>query len=226
MLKMKTYDISMEIAEDMAVYKNKKEKKPRIVITRTLEQGANESRLEIESHTGTHADAYFHILKDGETIEKINPEKFIGDCTVLDFSDAKNKVTMQDFANTLSNNNNNNNSNKKIKNIKIKKNDIVLLKTRNNPMKNFDFNFAYLDKSGADFLAAKKIKCVGIDNLGIERNQPEHDTHKILLKNNIPIIEGLDLSKIKQGRYFFVGLPLKIKNGDGSPVRAVLLDKG
>ena len=89
--------------------------------------------------------------------------------------------------------------------------------------KEFDFNFIYLEKSCAEFLVSKKIKAVGIDSLGIERNQPNHPTHNILAEKNIPIFEGLDLSKIKQGNYFFHGLPLKIKNGDASPVRAVLV---
>jgi len=206
---MKIYDISMEIKEDMPVYKNKKEKRPRIKATRTLKQGANESKLEIESHTGTHADAFFHMLGEGSTIDKIALDKFIGECIVLDFSSTKNKITIKEF-------------NKITKN-KIKKNDIVLLKTRKKSLKKFDFNFTYLDKTGAKLLTGKKVKCVGVDNLGIERDQPKHDTHKILFDRHIPIIEGLDLSKIKAGRYFFVGVPLKIKGGDASPVRAVLV---
>ncbi len=197
----------MEIREDMITYKNKKEKKPKIKITRTLKQGANESKLEIESHTGTHADAYFHMLANGKTIENMPLNKFIGDCVVLDFTKVKDKkISLGNF-----------------KNKKIKKDEIILLKTRNKSLKKFDFNFTYVDKSGAKFLANKKIKLVGIDNSGIERAQPNHETHEILFKKNIPIVEGLDLTKIKPGRYFFIGLPLKIKGADGSPIRAVLI---
>jgi arylformamidase len=154
------------------------------------------------------------MLINGETIEKININKFIGDSVVIDFTKTKNKIAIEDFLN--------NNKKNGIRN-KIKKNDIVLLKTRNKPLKKFNKNFTYLDKTGAKFLADKKIKCVGIDNFGIERNQPDHETHKILFRNKIPIVEGLELSKIRAGRYFFVGLPLKIKNADGAPVRAILV---
>ena len=209
--KMKIYDISVEIREDMAVYKDKKEKKPKLKVTRTLKEGANESRLELDLHTGTHTDAFFHMLAKGKTIEKISVEKFIGQCIVLDFTKAKNKITINDIKR---------NNNFK----KIKKNDIVLLKTRNSPLKKFNYNFTYLEKTGAKYLANKNIKLIGIDNLGIERNQKNHDTHKILFKKNIPVIEGLELSKIKEGKYFFIGLPLKIKGGDASPIRAVLVE--
>ena len=208
---MKIYDISVEIREDMAVYKDKTEKKPKLKVTRTLKEGANESRLELDLHTGTHADAFFHMLAKRRTIEKISLEKFIGQCIVLDFTKAKNKITVNEI---LKNNN--------FK--KIKKNDIVLLKTRKSPLKKFNYNFTYLEKTGAKYLANKNIKLIGVDNLGIERNQKSHDTHKVLFKKNIPIIEGLELSKIKEGRYFFVGLPLKIKDGDASPIRAVLVE--
>ncbi len=219
---MKIYDISMEIRKDMPVYKNKEEKKPKIAATRTIEQGANESRISIESHTGTHADAYFHMIANGRTIDKIELEKFVGECLVIDFSNKRDKITIDDF-NELFNNKKTKND-KNAQQIFIKKNDILLLKTRKTPMESFDFNFTYLDKSGAEFLAKRKVKCVGIDNLGIERGQPGHETHKILFKGGIPIVEGLELPKIKQGRYFFVGMPLKIKNGDGSPIRAILVD--
>ena len=207
---MKIYDLSPEISESMAVYKNRVEKKPKIMVTRTLKEGANESKLDIYVHTGSHVDAPYHVLHDGKTIEKIGLDKFMGKAVVLDFTEIKNSITKNHLKNPK---------------LKIQKNDIVLLKTKNKAGNAFNTNFTYLDKSGAEFLASKKIKAVGIDNLGIERSQPKHETHKILLSKGIVIFEGLDLSKVKQGRYFFHGLPLKIRKGDASPVRAVLVDK-
>ncbi|MBI1935989.1 cyclase family protein [Candidatus Woesearchaeota archaeon] len=205
---MKLYDLSPTISEDMAVYKNKEGKKPKLSAIRTLKEGANESKLEIETHTGAHVDAPFHFFENGKTIDEINLDRFMGKCVVLDFTKIKDSITKNHFKNSK---------------IKIQKDEIVLLKTKILPDRAFNPEFTYLDKSGAKFLASKKIKAVGIDNLGIERSQPNHETHKILLKNNIVIFEGMDLSKVKGGKYFFHGLPLKIKNGDASPVRAALI---
>ena len=50
--------------------------------------------------------------------------------------------------------------------------------------------------------------------------------HNALHQNHIAILEGLDLSDVPDGVYDFVALPLKIENGDGSPVRAVLRQIG
>jgi len=80
-----------------------------------------------------------------------------------------------------------------------------------------------LAEFGAKFLVSKNIKGVGINALGIERSQPNYNTHKSLLSKGIIIFEGLELSKINPGRYFFIGLPLKVKGGDGTPIRAVLV---
>jgi arylformamidase len=203
---MKLYDLSPEISEDMCVYKNKSEKKPKLTVARTLKEGANESRLEIDLHTGSHVDAPYHFLENGKTIEKISLERFMGECVVLDFTKVKDKITEKTLL-------------KK----KFFADDIVLLKTKKTIEKKFNFEFAYLEKSGAEYLASKKIKAVGIDSLGIERSQPSHETHKLLLRKGIIIFEGLNLSKVKQGRYLFYGAPLKIRKGDASPVRAVLV---
>lgn len=205
---MKIYDISMEISEDMVIYKNRKEKIPKLSVTRRLEEGANESKLDIFVHTGSHVDAPYHVLENGKKIDKMPLDRFMGKAVVVDFTKVKDCITKKDLMNSS---------------IKIQKYDIVLLKTKNNLEKDFDFYFVYLEKSGAEYLVSKKVKAVGIDSLGIERNQTNHATHSILAEKNIPIFEGLNLSKIRQGKYFFHGLPLKIKNGDASPVRAVLV---
>jgi len=205
---MKIYDISMEIKENMVIWKNKDNKKPKIEITSTTRTGnANESRFHLDAHTGTHVDAPFHFLQNGKKIDRVSVEKFLGECIVIGLTNIKKRgIEKKDLIKS-----------------KIRKEDIVLLKTSNEYKKVFDFNFVYLAESGAKFLASKKIMGVGIDALGIERAQPDHNTHKTLLSKGITIFEGLELSKIKPGRYFFIGLPLKIKDGDASPVRAVLV---
>ncbi|MGQ9473856.1 MAG: cyclase family protein, partial [Candidatus Caldatribacteriaceae bacterium] len=76
---------------------------------------------------------------------------------------------------------------------------------------------------GAQFLAEKKLKGVGIDALGIEREQKDHATHRILLSQDILIFEGLALQTVSPGWYYFMAFPLKVQKGDGAPARAVLV---
>lgn len=204
---MRIIDISRTISEDMVVYKDKLDKKPQIVKIKSFaEHGANESVMNLDSQTGTHADAFYHMMDNGKKIDQIPVDKFIGKCQVIDLTKVRNKITDADLMK-----------------YKISKNEIVLLKTKNYLEKEFDFNFTYLEKSGAEFLAKKGVRLVGIDQLSIEREQPQHETHIALFKKGIPIVEGLDLSKVKEGKYLFIGFPIKVKDGDGAPVRAVLV---
>ena len=68
-----------------------------------------------------------------------------------------------------------------------------------------------------------RIELVGIDYLSIEgfgiRGAP---THKRLLGAGIPILEGLDLFRVRPGRWQMAALPLRIVNGDAGLARAVL----
>jgi arylformamidase len=62
---------------------------------------------------------------------------------------------------------------------------------------------------------------VGIDYLGIERNQPAHETHITLLKAGVVIIEGLRLANVTPGGFTLHCLPLHIVGSDGAPARAI-----
>ncbi len=72
----------------------------------------------------------------------------------------------------------------------------------------------------AEVLLLKGVKTVGCDAPSIG----DDDVHRFLLKNEIVIIEMLDLSKIQDGVYQMIALPLKIEGADASPARVVLLD--
>lgn len=206
---MKIYDISTLIHPDMIVYKNKEEKKPVITVVSDYEKGTSyESRALLDMHVGTHMDAPLHMVKDGETIDNQDLHKCVTKCKVFDLSQVKEKINMED-----------------IKKFKIEENDFIIFKTRNSFAKEFDFKFVFISTEVAEFLAEKKIKGVGIDALSVERDQPNHETHEALLTNNIAILEGLNLKDIKEGEYFLIALPLKIKGAEGAPSRAILIDK-
>jgi arylformamidase len=74
-------------------------------------------------------------------------------------------------------------------------------------------------------LAEKKIKAVGIDYLGIERNQPNHETHTVLMSNEITIIEGLRLDHVPEGQFFLWCVPLAVIGLEAAPARALLIQE-
>ncbi len=206
---MNVYDISLPIYEGMPVYKNKEEKQPEIKALSDHQTGhVYESRLSMDAHTGTHIDAPLHMIKNGDTIESIAIEDLVTDVKVFDLTHLKTNITEED-----------------LKDLNISKGDFVLFKTSNSFDETFNFDFIYLEESGARLLAEKAIKGIGIDGLGVERSQPEHPTHKQLFNANVIIIEGLKLDKIEPGSYRMVAAPLKLRGIDASPARVLLFDK-
>lgn len=210
-MRVKIVDISWPLSEKTTGYKDRK-----TVAFETLKNfekdGARESALWITTHSGTHVDAPAHMLKSGVAIDQLPLELFCGPCIVLDLMLVQEKITQAWLADQAD---------------QIKEGDIVLFKTANSllsPTEKFNPNFVYLDLSGAQYLAEKKVKAVGTDYLGIERNQPGHLTHHELLTHNIGIIEGLRLADVEPGRYLFVCLPLSLIGFDGAPARAIVFE--
>ncbi len=75
----------------------------------------------------------------------------------------------------------------------------------------------------AQFLVDEGVRAVGTDGMSIGNEI----VHRILLEREVPIFENLINLELLVGREFtFVGFPLKIEGGSGSPVRAVALVHG
>lgn len=202
------YDISMPIHPGMPVYKNKPEKQPVIEIIQDFDKGTvRESRVCLDAHAGTHLDAPLHMSRSGVTIGNLDLQRVIGKCTVLDLIHVTDSIGKEELAN-----------------LPINPGDFILFKTKNSFEKEFNHQFIYLSDAGANFLAEKQIRGVGIDALGIERDQPTHPTHRILFENGIVILEGLRLKEIKSGGYLLVALPIKLMDTEAAPARAVLLE--
>ncbi|MGC8566645.1 MAG: cyclase family protein [Caldisphaera sp.] len=178
--------------------------------------GSRITNITINSHSGTHIDAPYHLINDGITIDLIPPEFFTGLATILDIP--KNElepITYEDIKNNS---------------MILEKADFAFIRTgwENQWGKDsYIWKYPYILPDAASLLTRFKIRIVGVDTMspdpsiksGLRKGFPAHD---ILLKNNILIIENLTglkplIGKIVEAFCF----PLKIKNGDGSPVRVV-----
>ncbi|MBU9713414.1 cyclase family protein [Evansella tamaricis] len=203
---MKVIDISSSIYEGMPVYKNKSEKQPKIS---TVTNGhVTESRIDMDLHSGTHIDSPLHMINDGPTFETIDINELVGPCKVFDLTHVKDRIKASD-----------------LESYQIEEKDFVIFKTRNSFDEVFNFDFIFLAEDGANFLAKKGIRGVGIDALGVERSQPGHPTHKILFNSGVIVIEGLRLKEVDQGEYLMIAAPLKMVGTDASPARVILIDE-
>jgi len=205
---LKIIDISWPISPDMTTYKDNK---PVIFeFEKTfIADNVRDSKINFNVHTGTHVDAPTHFLKSGKNINQLTLDYFIGPCRVLDFTSLTNCITADDLVHH-----------------QPQAGERLLFKTKNSSLSAtdpFKKDFVYLEKSGAQLLADMQVKTIGIDYLGIERNQPDHETHCLLFEAGAIIIEGIRLGDVEAGSYNLFCQPLLLKNLEAAPARAVLM---
>lgn len=206
-MKRKIYDISMPITYDMPVYKGREEKRPSLTVQSDFSEGSvYETKLHMNMHTGTHLDRTLHMIPGGSTIETLDLNQVITNCRVIDLTDVSNHITREDLLDK-----------------QIESGDFILLKTKNSYSDILEHEFIYLEKTGAEFLKDKAVIGVGIDALGIERNQPDHETHLLLMNSGVHILEGLRLNEVEEGDYFLFAAPINVIGAEAAPVRAILL---
>jgi arylformamidase len=207
----RTYDVSMSVRTGGLVYPGNPEIliEPQQAISKGA--GANVSRITFGSHTGTHVDAARHFFDDGQTVDQIPPDKFVGPAILIAF-DEPDRVSVGA-------------ADLQAHDLATQKR--VLIRTRNSlRLKNpeFDPKYAFLAPDGAEYLVSIGVELVGVDYLSIEQfHSGHHRTHRALLEKQVVIIEGLDLSEPEPGPYQLICLPLRLEGLDGAPARALLI---
>jgi arylformamidase len=204
------YDISTPVRNAGVVYPGNPDIRiePQQAISRGA--GANVSSIAFGSHTGTHVDAAKHFFDDGETVDQIPLERFIGPAILIALEDDLMSVGTAD----------------------LEQHDIgshtrVLLRTRNSSLlRRSDFvrDYTFLAPDGAEYLVQRGVELVGVDYYSIEQfHSGHHRTHLTLLGKSIVIVEGLDLSEPPPGEYQLICLPLRLAGLDAAPARAILV---
>lgn len=147
-------------------------------------------------HTATHIDAPLHFIDGGAAIDKFPVEYFIGECLVVE---APPGPVTGAYAE---------------EHFPFKGCERLLIKGD---------GLSYLMESSAYYIVDSSIKLIGTDAPSIGNHGSNDVIHRALLSENIPIIEGLDLSDVEPGRYFLMAQPLKISGVEAAPCRAVLI---
>ncbi|USK39719.1 arylformamidase [Cytobacillus firmus] len=166
----------------------------------------NIGRITTSLHTGTHVDAPFHFNDKGEKILDLDIELYIGPARVIDVSayEAVDSEVLKKFD--------------------LEGAERVLLRTAvPNNSEVFPNRIPELTPDMADYLGSKGVRLLGVDVPSVDQlDSKEMETHHALYRNGIHILENIMLDEVEEGNYELIALPLPIKDGDGSPVRAVI----
>lgn len=177
----------------------------------SMDDGAvcNVSMLHMSVHTGTHMDAPLHFVANGIGMDQMPLEATIGPCRVVEIKD-KESIKV-----------------KHLKPLKLRQGERLLIKTINSKRcwndSKFYEDFVYISQDAAAYMVEHGIMTVGVDYLSVGGFFKDGiETHHHLLRACVWIIEGLNLSKVKPGKYDLLCLPLKTLNCDGAPARVLL----
>jgi len=223
-------DLSQEIYAGMPVFKDLPQVKMTVHNTHEEWNGiANPTtqtpavyKLELGEHTGTHVDAINHMAMEhkGKSIDTMPLSMFYTEGICLDFSHKglRSLIEPDELEKAC-----------KQAQVEIAAGDTVLLYT-DHYRKHFNGanweNGPGLSVAATRWLGAKKIAAFGVETMspgvpGVSNKEVHHICGAMNFTHYENMINLHQL--VGRGRFRFIGLPLKIRGGTGSPVRAVAI---
>ncbi len=170
---------------------------------------AEVTSLQLDVHTGTHVDAPAHMLGGAPTMDGYVLESGVGEVIVADTAGAPaidagvlGALDLPEGCTRL------------------------LLRTANSArpelQDEFAPDYAALTASGAEWLVSHGIRLIGIDYVSIQLFDDPIETHLVLFRAGVVILEGLRLEAVEPGGYELLCLPLPLAGAEAAPARAVL----
>lgn len=159
-------------------------------------------------HIGAHADAPSHYARHGDAIGQRDLELYYGPCEVVRVAVGRGERITPAH----------------LKGAKVSA-PRVLLHTGTFPDPNhFNRDFASLSPELVDFLADAGVRLIGIDTPSVDPfADRELLAHNAVQRRDMAVLETVVLDHVRPGPYTLIALPLKLADGDASPVRAALL---
>ena len=165
----------------------------------------NVARMSMSTHSGTHGDAPLHYASDASDIASVDLDPYLGECLVVDARDSKGDVGIGDLPH-------------------LDYVDRVLFRTFETfPHHEWDSAFTAIAPEAIEWLALQGVRLIGTDAPSVDpQNSKSMDAHRMVLKHDMRILEGLVLDQVPAGRYELIALPLKVEGGDAGLCRAIL----
>lgn len=198
-------DISQQLQIGIAVWPGDTEFQNFWVMRMDKGDSCNVGSVTMSLHTGTHADAPLHFVRDGGTPVDADLTPYIGPVTVIDVG-AVESIARKHVESAIEGGGRR-----------------ILFRTGTAKPDEWNDCFAYFGTDAARTLVESGVLLVGIDTPSIDRSDSKSlESHKIFASGNVALLENLVLDHVKPGQYELIALPLKLAGMDASPVRAIL----
>ncbi|HEY5442050.1 MAG TPA: cyclase family protein [Candidatus Saccharimonadales bacterium] len=199
---MKIIDLTVVLNEQTPVYPG--DPATKIEAAGVFEKdGFNDHYVSVGTHVGTHIDAPLHMLADGQRLDAVPIDQFVGRGVYV-------KVENRQF------------DLEKLRTAGAREGDIVLFHT--GLSESYDDPAYFTDypevpAEVAEYLVSQRVKMVGFDSCGPDH--PPYAVHKTLLGAGVLIIENLtNLAELAGKEFTVYALPIKLSL-DGAPARVI-----
>ena len=202
---MKILDISQEIF-GCAVFPGDPAPERTVMMSISGGEVCNLTALKMCAHNGTHADAPYHFINDGKTIDQVDLSRFVGYAYVashdgdLSAADAEEILRRARAASVASG---------------ITGCDAfsrILVRGK-----------AVVTEAAAKVVADHRILLFGTESQTVGLEDAPMAVHLIMLGSEIVLLEGIRLADAKGGVYFLNAAPINLGGADGAPCRALLI---
>ena len=200
------YDITPPISERLHVWPGDTPLSREVLYDMKRGDGITLSTLHATVHLGAHADAPSHYGAGAAAIDERDLAYYLGPCQVMRVPAPRGtRITPARLPRPVLT-------------------ERLLLATGTFPdPEQFNEDFAALDPELVEVLHGQGVTLVGIDTPSVDLfDSPDLPAHRMLLRCDMAILEGLALADVPEGVYELIALPLKLVGFEASPVRAIL----
>jgi arylformamidase len=204
------YDISPPISERLAVWPGDTPPSREVLLDMHRGDNITLATLRATVHLGAHADAPSHYGKETPAIHERSLDYYVGPCQVLHVAVPRGaRVTPEMLLQPI-------------------RAERILFATGTFPdPERFNTDFAALSPELVERLHEQGVKLIGIDTPSVDPfDSKDLPSHRMFLRHDMAILEGLVLRDVPEGIYELVALPLRLVGFDASPVRAILRGEG
>ncbi len=170
--------------------------------SRSIKNGdvCNLTAFSMCAHNGTHVDAPYHFLDDGNTIDKVDLDRFIGYAYVAEHYGDINAEDAKRIIATA-------------KTCDLRSSERILIKGK-----------ATVTKEAADVFASSQLKLFGNESQTVGPEDAPMEVHLIMLGAKIVLLLGIRLDGVAEGVYILNAAPINLGGTDGAPCRATLVN--
>lgn len=200
------HDITPNITPNLSIWPGDTPPSREVLLDMANGDNLTLSTLHATVHLGAHVDGPNHYGANAPAIDERSLDLYIGPCQVIHVDVPKRtRVQPGDLPGPI-------------------RAERVLLRTGTYPdPEHFNEDFSALSPKLVDDLHGRGVRLIGIDTPSVDLfDSKDLPAHKMFLRHDMAILEGIVLTDVPEGLYELIALPLKLVGFDASPVRAIL----